>query len=231
MPTRASRHVRTCERPRTQPLPGAGELLLEGVGRLVHELVGLEGDPQLHALLIDEGAIRLGWLLTGAPALAAPAVVDVPALPRLRLEDQRAIGAALGMRLSPPVAHEPRSAILASRLVEDAAERLRVRRELDVRQPALLRPFRSPFTRVPSEDDHADAPMLGAGDEKVGGEGVDVTVRDDHEDWQVTCERLIGALGRVRENGLELRELHEHAEERAGHRLRRQNQHFTPARA
>jgi hypothetical protein len=47
----------------------------------------------------------------------------------------------------------------------------------------------------------------------------------------VACERILGTLGGIVEDGLQLSELYEHAEERAGHRLRRQNQHFTPARA
>jgi len=215
----------------TPPSTRAGELLLKGVRGLVHELVRLELDAQLHALLIDEGAIGLERLLARGPAFAGATVIDIPALARLRLEDQSAVVAALNVRLPSPVTDELRAAILAGRLVQAPAKDLGVRRELEVLEAALLGPGSRSISGWTAEDDDADSPMLGSSDEEVGLERVDLAVRDDDEERQVAREGVLRSLGGVREDWLELGQLDEHAEERAGHCLRRQNQHFTPARA
>jgi hypothetical protein len=82
-----------------------------------------------------------------------------------------------------------------------------------------------------AKHDDAYATMLSAREEQVGRERIDVTVRDDHEQRQVTSQCVLWTLRGVGEYRFELRKLDQHTQQSAGHRLWRQDQHFAPVRA
>jgi hypothetical protein len=84
---------------------------------------------------------------------------------------------------------------------------------------------------VAAKYNDAYSTMLGAREKEIGPKGVDVAVSDDDEERHVPSKRVLGTFGRIGEDGLELGKLDEHAEERAGHCLRRQDQHLAPVPA
>jgi hypothetical protein len=228
---RARQQGRTANDQQTQRLTRSGELLLKRLRGLVLELVRLERNAKLHAVLVHERSIRLIGRKLETPALTGPPIVDVPALAGFRLEDEGPVHAALRPGGAAAVTGETRATILSCRLIEDAPEHFSIGRELEILKTALRSPIGASLSMRHSKDDDADTSMLGTGEEEIGGERIDVSVRNHDEQWKVASERVLGALRGISEYGLELRELDQHSEEGTGHGLWRQDQHFPAVRA
>jgi hypothetical protein len=84
---------------------------------------------------------------------------------------------------------------------------------------------------IRSENDDPNPPVLSTGKKKVRAKDVDLSIRDDHEEGEKSADGVLGPLVGTGEHGLQLCQLDQHPEERPGHGLRRQYQHFTPSAA